>query len=109
MWNISIFKEKVDIKPWFCSWRLEHKFCKEKEELRKWKIKSAELKMADYNLNYVPSIKEECTVCDIEGIRSHIWYVFICKIQAREECEGLSRECHLTIISSLSEVMLNQS
>ena len=56
--------------------------------------------MADYKLNCEPFFTEESIVDYIRENRLHMWYVFICTMQARGEYKGLLRECHLAIISS---------
>ena len=63
----------------------------------------------DYNLNCVLLFKKESIVYYIKRNRLHIWYVFICTIQARGEYKGQSYECHVAIMSSLDDLMQHQS
>ena len=64
--------------------------------------------MANYSLNCDPSFKKERIVYFILKNKLHMWFAFICNLQERGEYKGLSRECHLTIISLLGNIMLHQ-
>ena len=64
--------------------------------------------MADYNLNFVPSIKEESIVYYIEGNKQHLRYAFICTIQTSGEYKGQSHQCHVAIMISLGYHMPHQ-
>ena len=63
--------------------------------------------MANKYLNCVPLFKEESIVYYIDRKRLQMWYVSIRSIQPKEEYEGLARECHLKIISSLNNLIIH--
>ena len=64
--------------------------------------------MADYNLNCVPSFKQESIGHYIEGSKLHMCYAFICTKQARGEYKGQSHQCHVAIMISLGDHMPHQ-